>query len=137
MILAYWGEEFNESCYLIKRPTMILAMTLGRGGGGGGFNESENEFYKTNQTSVKRSRRCPKDGNLAWGERANTQEAKYERFLNVDKTKQCVSFNSEWRHRYGVFSTGIDCFKGNTGETPEKRGVAHMGVPERIDTILN
>ena len=25
----------------------------------------------------------------------------------------------------------------NIGETPERRGEAHMGLPERIDTILN
>ena len=30
------------------------------------------------------------------------------------------------------------CFKGNIGETPERRGGAHnMGLPERIDTIFN
>ena len=28
-------------------------------------------------------------------------------------------------------------FKGNIGETLERRGGAHMGFPERIDTILN
>ena len=28
-------------------------------------------------------------------------------------------------------------FKGNIGETPERRGGAHIGLPERIDTILN
>ena len=27
--------------------------------------------------------------------------------------------------------------KGNIGETPERRGGAHMGLPVRIDTILN
>ena len=30
-----------------------------------------------------------------------------------------------------------NCFKGNIGETPERRGGSHMGFPERIDTILN
>ena len=31
-----------------------------------------------------------------------------------------------------------NCFKGNTGENPERRGRAHMGLPERIyDTTLN
>ena len=29
------------------------------------------------------------------------------------------------------------CFKDNVGETFEKRGGAHMGFSERIDTILN
>ena len=28
-------------------------------------------------------------------------------------------------------------FKGNVGETSERRGAAHMGFSERIDTILN
>ena len=28
-------------------------------------------------------------------------------------------------------------FKGNVGETSERRGGAHMGFSERIDTILN
>ena len=28
-------------------------------------------------------------------------------------------------------------FKGNAGETSERRGGAHMGFSERIDTILN
>ena len=30
-----------------------------------------------------------------------------------------------------------NCFKGNLGETRERRGGAHMGLLERIDTILN
>ena len=30
-----------------------------------------------------------------------------------------------------------NCFKGNIGETPERRGGAHMGLPKRIDTIWN
>ena len=30
-----------------------------------------------------------------------------------------------------------NCFKGNIGETPERRGGVHMGLPERIDTILS
>ena len=30
-----------------------------------------------------------------------------------------------------------NCFKGNAGETSERRGGAHMGFSERIDTILN
>ena len=29
------------------------------------------------------------------------------------------------------------CFKGNIRETPERRGGAHVALPERIDTILN
>ena len=28
-------------------------------------------------------------------------------------------------------------FKGNVGETSDRRGAAHMGFSERIDTILN
>ena len=28
-------------------------------------------------------------------------------------------------------------FKGNVGETSERRGGAHIGFSERIDTILN
>ena len=31
----------------------------------------------------------------------------------------------------------LNCFKGNIGGTPERRGGAHMGLPKRIDTILN
>ena len=30
-----------------------------------------------------------------------------------------------------------NCFKGNIGETTERRGGAYMGLPERIDTVLN
>ena len=30
-----------------------------------------------------------------------------------------------------------NCSKGNLRETPERRGATHMGLPERIDTILN
>ena len=30
-----------------------------------------------------------------------------------------------------------NCFKGNVGGTPERRGGAHTDFPERIDTILN
>ena len=30
-----------------------------------------------------------------------------------------------------------NCFKGNVGETSERQGGAHMGFPERTDTILN
>ena len=31
----------------------------------------------------------------------------------------------------------LDRFKGNAGGTSERRGGAHMGFSERIDTILN
>ena len=31
----------------------------------------------------------------------------------------------------------MDCSKGNVGETSERRGGAHMGFSERIDSILN
>ena len=30
-----------------------------------------------------------------------------------------------------------NCFKGNIGDTPERRGGAHMGLAERIDTFLD
>ena len=30
-----------------------------------------------------------------------------------------------------------NCFKGNVGETSERRGGAHMGFSERIDTTWN
>ena len=30
-----------------------------------------------------------------------------------------------------------NCFKGNVGETPERRGGSHMGLPELIDTTWN
>ena len=30
-----------------------------------------------------------------------------------------------------------NCFKGDVGETSERRGRAHMGFSECIDTILN
>ena len=30
-----------------------------------------------------------------------------------------------------------NCFKGNMGQTSERRGGAYMGFSERIDTILN
>ena len=30
-----------------------------------------------------------------------------------------------------------NCFKGNVGETSERRGGAHMGFSERIDTTFN
>ena len=30
-----------------------------------------------------------------------------------------------------------NCFKDNIRDTPERRGGAHMGLPEHIDTILN
>ena len=33
--------------------------------------------------------------------------------------------------------TAAQWFKGNIGETPERRGGAAMGLPERIDTILS
>ena len=31
----------------------------------------------------------------------------------------------------------LNCFKGNIGETPERRGGAHMDLPERIDQSVN
>ena len=34
-------------------------------------------------------------------------------------------------------SGNYSCFKGNIGEPPERRGEAHMGLPERLDAILN
>ena len=30
-----------------------------------------------------------------------------------------------------------NCFKGNTGKTPERQGGAYVGFPNTIDTILN
>ena len=38
---------------------------------------------------------------------------------------------------FGQSDQRWNCFKGNIGETPERRGGAHMGLPECIDTILN
>ena len=43
------------------------------------------------------------------------------------------------RKRAIVNQTNIKtvCFKGNVGETSERRGGAHMGFSARIDAILN
>ena len=49
---------------------------------------------------------------------------------------------------YHVSAQGVDerminvhyyynCFKGNAGDVSERRGGAHMGFSERIDTILH
>ena len=40
-------------------------------------------------------------------------------------------------HRQSDQHLGTVSNKGNIGETPERRGGAHMGFHERIDTILN
>ena len=43
-----------------------------------------------------------------------------------------------WEDEKGPSDQHWNCFKGNIGETPERRGGAHiMGLPEQIDIILN
>ena len=46
---------------------------------------------------------------------------------------------SSWKGREGHRPSDEhwNGFKGNVGETSERRGGAHMGFSERIDTILN
>ena len=41
------------------------------------------------------------------------------------------------RDGHGQSDEHTDCSKGNVGETSERRGGAHMGFSERIDSILN
>ena len=43
---------------------------------------------------------------------------------------------SKKAHTFNQTNIG-NCFKGNTGETPGRRGGAHTGFPEGIDNILN
>ena len=53
------------------------------------------------------------------------------------KRKRSTIFLERTRKGHRQSDQHWNCFKGNTGETPEKRGGAHMGLPERVDTILN
>ena len=55
------------------------------------------------------------------------------------KGKHSTIFLERMRKGHRQWDQHWNCFKGNTGETPEKQGGAHiyMGLPERIDTILN
>ena len=39
-------------------------------------------------------------------------------------------------HRQSDELWNWNCFKGNVGETSERRGREHMGFSERIDTIV-
>ena len=41
------------------------------------------------------------------------------------------------KHWKGQSDKHWNCFKGNTGETSERRGEAHMGFSERTNTIVN
>ena len=55
------------------------------------------------------------------------------------KGKRSTIFLERMRkgHRLATSPTLELCFKGNIRETSERRGGAHMGFLERIDTILN
>ena len=49
------------------------------------------------------------------------------RAYRLERTRECHRQSDEhW-----------NCFKGDVGETSERRGGAHMGFSERIYTILN
>ena len=56
----------------------------------------------------------------------------------IGNAGQSVSYFSLFQvcgHRQSI--EHWNCFKGDVGETSERRGGAHMGFSERIDTILN
>ena len=63
------------------------------------------------------------------------------KFLPNPEKSQFPPLNTSQSHDHhfvlDLASACNDCFTGNTGETPERRGGAHMGFPERIDTTLN
>ena len=50
---------------------------------------------------------------------------------------QRSSLRGQERSIYRQSDQHWKCFKGNIGETHERRVGLHMGFPERIDTILN
>ena len=52
------------------------------------------------------------------------------------KRKRQKNFLERTREVHRQSDEHWNCFKGNFGDTFERRGGAHMGFPERIDTIL-
>ena len=53
------------------------------------------------------------------------------------KRKHWTTFPERTREGHRQSDEHGNCFKGNAGETSERRGGAHMGISECIDTILN
>ena len=53
------------------------------------------------------------------------------------KRKRSTIFLERTRKGHRQSDQHWNCFKGNIGEIPQRRGGALMGLPERIDTILN
>ena len=61
----------------------------------------------------------------------------YSLCINVHVYKRSTIFLERTRKGHRQSNQHWNCFKGNIGDTPERRCGAHMGFPERIDTILN
>ena len=53
------------------------------------------------------------------------------------KRKRLTIFVERTREGHRQWDKHWNCYKGNVGKTAERRGEAHMGFLERIDTILN
>ena len=53
------------------------------------------------------------------------------------KRKRSTIFLEKTRKGHRQWDKHWNCYKGNVGGTAERRGEAHMGFLERIDTILN